>query len=549
MTRFSARGLLSAFLIISVSLMALAAQAQDNRNLAIKSQAGVAPVERRVALVIGNSAYQKSPLKNPVNDAVDVSAKLRALGFEVIERTNLKSSQIGRTLREFRARLAPGSVALFFYAGHGLQIKGENYLPAVDADIEGEEDVPNQSIAVRQVMDVMEDAKTRLNLAFLDACRNNPYNRGFRSAGDGLARISAPAGTLISFATRPGSVAADGAGRNGLYTTHLLTAIEAPNLPVELMLKRVTSGVKGASRGMQEPWMEGSIDGDFYFRLTPGQGSPGGVSDSGSQQDLVNQAVQDAVRRASEQAARERAELQAAMQKTLEQALARQNALLEAQGGKRQEPAVQAGAAAASTIVASLGPATTAASLRPMAFNTGRAPQPGDEWEYLARDNLFGKNRTMLWRVRAIDPSTGVLEELLVNGKTVTEWVFNGQPQVLGVPTESSLVFGPHWTGGDIPLLAVHGAGDCAVRLRCEVMAREVRRERISVPAGTFDAVRLDGRLSTSALALRFSGSISIWYSEKDRRLLKQAVSIQAQAAGLMVDETIELQAARTNSP
>ncbi|WP_435627046.1 S41 family peptidase [Candidatus Ferrigenium straubiae] len=248
--------------LLSMSYTALATE--KGRNLSVK-QVNVAASEQRIALVIGNSAYRSGALRNPVNDAKDVAAKLRKQGFTVIERNNLQTRQIGRMLSEFRSRLAPGAVALVFYAGHGLQIKGENYLPAVDAEIGAEEDVPNQSLSVRQIMDVLDTAKTRLNLVFLDACRNNPYSRSFRSAaGDGLARISAPSGTLISYATRPGSVAADGDGRNGLYTSKLLKQMDSP-LQIELALKRVVTEVKNASQGRQEPWMEGSIEGDFCF--------------------------------------------------------------------------------------------------------------------------------------------------------------------------------------------------------------------------------------------------------------------------------------------
>ncbi len=231
------------------------------------SQAAIAaePPEKRVALVIGNSSYKNSPLKNPVNDAHDMAVRLKALGFEVIERSNLRTRQMGATLREFRSKLTPGAVALVFYAGHGVQIKGENYLPSVDAEIESEEDIPSQAISMRQVMDVLEESKSRLNLVFLDACRNNPYARSFRSGSDGLARVSAPSGTLISYATRPGSVAADGSGKNGLYTGHLLKQMEQANQPVEQVLKRVVTAVKNESGGKQEPWMEGSIEGDFCF--------------------------------------------------------------------------------------------------------------------------------------------------------------------------------------------------------------------------------------------------------------------------------------------
>jgi len=237
--------------------------AQDDRNLVV-NRTNEAASEQRIALVIGNSAYINSPLKNPVNDAKDVAKKLRALGFDVIERNNLQTKQIGGTLREFRSKLTPGAVALVFYAGHGLQIKGVNYLPAIDADIHTEEDVPNQSIAMNQIMDVLDESKTRLNLVFLDACRNNPYARSFRSADQGLARVNAPSGTLISYATRPGSVAADGDGRNGLYTSKLIAQMDS-NLQIELTLKQVVTAVKTASQGKQEPWMEGSIEGEFCF--------------------------------------------------------------------------------------------------------------------------------------------------------------------------------------------------------------------------------------------------------------------------------------------
>jgi hypothetical protein len=250
---------LKLFMIV-LAFIPLQVHAGNERNLAVSLVS-----EKRIALVIGNSAYASSPLKNPVNDAKDIAAKLRKLGFAVIERNNLKTKQIGRTLSEFRSKLVPGGVALVFYAGHGIQIKGENYLPAVDAEIATEEDVQNQSLAVKQILDVLDESRTRLNLIFLDACRNNPYAHNFRSAaGEGLARISAPSGTLISYATRPGSVAQDGDGRNGLYTSKLLAQMDS-NQQIEQDLKQVVTAVKAASQGKQEPWMEGSIEGDFCF--------------------------------------------------------------------------------------------------------------------------------------------------------------------------------------------------------------------------------------------------------------------------------------------
>ena len=236
-------------------------------TLALSVYAGstnAAELGKRLALVIGNSSYKFVSLPNATNDSADMSAKLRQLGFDVVYRENLTISKIGSTLREFRSKLTPGSTALVFYAGHGLQIKGENYLPTVDADIASEDDVPFQSISLKHILDLLDESKTLVNLVFLDACRNNPFSRGFRSLTSGLAKTNAPSGTMVSYATRPGSVASDGVGRNGIYTEHLLNEMNS-NLPIEQVLKRVLSAVKLNSNGKQEPWSEGSLEGEFCF--------------------------------------------------------------------------------------------------------------------------------------------------------------------------------------------------------------------------------------------------------------------------------------------
>ena len=227
--------------------------------------------EHRVALVVGNAAYRETPLKNPVNDARAMRDKLKSMGFQVAYFENLQTKQVGSALREFRNLIRPGSVALFFYAGHGLQVRGENFLPTVDAELSSEEDVPNQSLSVSGVLNTMEDSKAAVNLVLLDACRNNPYARNFRSAPRGLARVQAPSGTLIHYATRPGSVADDGTGKHGTYTEALLAQIDEKGVPIETALKRVTIRVRDATKGKQEPWIEGSLTGDFYFIVS---GSP-----------------------------------------------------------------------------------------------------------------------------------------------------------------------------------------------------------------------------------------------------------------------------------
>ena len=235
-------------------------------GLAVVSSAHAA----RQALVIGNAAYVEGPLKNPVNDARAMDQKLSSLGFKVQRVENMKRQQIGRTLTAFASAIRPGDEVVVFYAGHGVQVKGINYLPAVDAEIQSEEDVPLNSLNLNSLMDRLDEAKAGLKLLFLDACRNNPYARSFRSGDRGLARLgAAPSGTLIHFATRPGSVAADGSGANGLYTSQLIRFIDTPDLPVEIMLKRVSAAVEQESKGAQEPWTEGSIRGEFLFKIGP----------------------------------------------------------------------------------------------------------------------------------------------------------------------------------------------------------------------------------------------------------------------------------------
>jgi uncharacterized caspase-like protein len=192
--------------------------------------------------------------------------KLKKMDFDVIIRENMKARDIGGALREFRSKLKPGSIALFFYAGHGLQIRGENYLPAVDAEISSEEDVPHQSLNVNTVLNTMEDSKPGSTSCCSTPAATTPSPvASARGAGAGLARIQAPSGTLIHYATRPGSVAEDGDGVNGTYTAALLAQIEEKGVPIEQALKRVTVRVKNATKGKQEPWMEGQPDRRFLL--------------------------------------------------------------------------------------------------------------------------------------------------------------------------------------------------------------------------------------------------------------------------------------------
>jgi hypothetical protein len=219
----------------------------------------------RTALVIGNGAYKSSSLKNPVNDATDMANALRQSGFNVTLKLNIDHRSMERSIRDFGKKLRDGGIGLFYYAGHGVQVKGRNYLIPITSEIESEADVKFEAVDAGLVLGKMEDAQNDLNIIILDACRNNPFARSFRSSRKGLARMDAPTGSLIAYATAPGSIAADGKGKNGVYTKHLLTNIRKPGLTIERILKNVRVAVLSETSNKQVPWESSSLAGDFYF--------------------------------------------------------------------------------------------------------------------------------------------------------------------------------------------------------------------------------------------------------------------------------------------
>ena len=227
--------------------------------------ATVAQAESRVALVIGNSHYAFSPLGNPVNDASDMGRVLKKLGFDVLVYTDVDRKQMRQAIREFGEKLKKSDVGLFYFAGHGVQIRGKNYLVPISADVSSADEVEDESIDAGSVLRKMETAGNAVNIVILDACRNNPFARSFRSAEQGLARMEGPVGSLIAYATAPGSVAADGSGRNGLYTQYLLAALQQPGLSIEQTFKQVRNGVRKDTGGKQIPWESSSLTGEFVF--------------------------------------------------------------------------------------------------------------------------------------------------------------------------------------------------------------------------------------------------------------------------------------------
>ncbi|OSM04374.1 hypothetical protein MAIT1_04275 [Magnetofaba australis IT-1] len=257
--------------MLLLALTSNSAQAAADRGLKLDKATDPA---RRVALVIGNSAYQHAgALRNPEHDARAVASKLRALGFDVVDGLDLDRRHMERAIRDFARKLRGAGVGLFYYAGHGLQVQGRNYLVPVDAALQDVEDLPFEAIPMRLIMTQLE-REQRTNLVFLDACRNNPLARNLaRSMGlsrdaagsGGLAREQAGLGTLIAYATQPGNVAADGESRNSPFTQALLRHIDEPGLEVRQLMTAVRRDVAQTTHNRQIPWDHSSLMSDFWF--------------------------------------------------------------------------------------------------------------------------------------------------------------------------------------------------------------------------------------------------------------------------------------------
>lgn len=301
------------------------------------SMVGAAHAQQRmVALVVGNAKYATAgKLANAENDARDMCDVLLRLRFETECKFNVTTKrEFKDAILRFRDKVVPGAVAVFYYAGHGVQVRGENFLIPTDTPIRSEADVADEALSLTYFLDEMEAARAKgefTSIVLLDACRDNPFARLTRSASSGLAQVNAPDGTFVSFSTAPGRTALDGRGRNGLYTRHLLANIAQPGLSVEELFKRVRSGVNEESRALghpQTPWDSSSLTGNFCFA---GCATPQVVRHEAEIRRLLDQLAQAEARRqeaeAMAKAAAER-ELSALKERAREQ----ERAVADAQG-------------------------------------------------------------------------------------------------------------------------------------------------------------------------------------------------------------------------
>jgi hypothetical protein len=250
-------------------------QAEAEEQLRISQQQNVQTTQlspsqntsKRIALVIGNSNYKIRPLKNPRNDADDISRSLRFSGFEIIDLRDASLQQMRNGVRQFGDRLINNDVGLVYYSGHGVEVKGRNYFIPINADIMREDEIADQGLDVALVLEKMNTAGKGVNILIVDACRDDPFGRSFRSSSRGLAQMDAPRGTIIAYATSPGKVASDGDGRNSPYTRNLIKAMQQPNKPIEQVFKEVRRAVQEETKNQQTPWENTSLSGDFYFKV------------------------------------------------------------------------------------------------------------------------------------------------------------------------------------------------------------------------------------------------------------------------------------------
>jgi uncharacterized caspase-like protein len=346
-------GWLALLVLLGSLLVAQAAAAQATRGIALTEV-----TEERVAIAIGNAAYRVSPLDNPVNDSRLIAGLLEKAGFKVFRYENLDRNGLTKALRDFGDRLTDRTIAVFYYAGHALQLRDHNFLVPVDAEIRNEDEIEMTSVDVGFILARMSSAHSRINIVILDACRNNPYAGKTRPAR-GLAQMDAPVGTFLAYATAPGKVSEDGPdsnSQNSLYTAQLAKHLLTPGLPVETLFKRVREAVVRGTNGAQVPWENSSLLGEFAF--VPGV----------------------------TQASKTSAEDEAAGEVAFWNSIQASNRADEFRAYLRQYPQGRF-VALAQTRIAALGPTTVEAT--PSAPTGSPLPRNGDTWRYRVQDRYM----------------------------------------------------------------------------------------------------------------------------------------------------------------
>jgi hypothetical protein len=471
-------------------------------DAAAQPMRGVSLTEDRVALVIGNAAYKRDPLDNPVNDARLIARTLDKAGFKVALRENLDRAAMLTALREFAAQLTENTVAVLYYAGHAMQLRDHNFMFPVDAEIRSEDEIAIQGMDLTFILSQMSRAKSRVNIVILDACRDNPFAKRAASSTSalGLAQMDAPIGTLLAYATAPGKQAPDGigAGGNSVYTAQLAKYLLTPGLPVELMFKRVRESVVRESHQLQVPWEHSSLLGEFAF--VPGINSSSDVADAdGSAEVALWNSLQGASRADDFRAY-----------------------LRQYPKGRFADQA-RARVAELSAPVASAG------------TRTQMMPRVGDTWRYRVTDQFRFGDLFVTARVDAVsDDSIAETWTTTADAKVRTTRVsmkpaFNPLPDWSAAPAE----FAPYLQAADVP----PGASEAIGMQRQAIDAVSVLlkpswqgEEEVTVSAGRFRAQKLvlRGQAAATRAGSPLVAEYVVWYAPGVRRIVKSQVSAYA---------------------
>jgi uncharacterized caspase-like protein len=489
--------------------------------VAAERMRGITVTEERIALVIGNAAYRNDPLDNPVNDARLIGQALKASGFSVSIQENLDRRGLVDALRDFGNRLGENTIAVLYYAGHGLQLRDRNYLIPVDAEIRSEDEIPLAGVDLGFMLGRMSTARSRINIVILDACRNNPFSGKGGPSAQGLAQMDAPVGTLLAYATAPGKLAADGSGANSLYATHLSRHLPTPGLPVEHVFKRVREGVVRDTREQQVPWESSSLQGEFAF--VPGVATP-----TASTTDV-----------------------EAAGELAFWSSIQASTRVDEYRAYLRQYPNGRFAALAQTRVAAFMAPvAPEATATTPQATAAAGAgmPRAGDTWRYRVQDQFRIGDLFLTAKVDAVTRD-GVEETW-----TTTS---DAKLRTTLVPLVPGFAALPGWTLTPpefSPYLLAAGG------LRSGLPIPDQRRqvEQVSVPlraslegeedvvvaAGRFRAVKLVLRGQAASRGAARSGAVTteqvVWYAPSVKRMVKYTVSTSV-GSSLREATTVEL--------
>jgi uncharacterized caspase-like protein len=474
---------------------------------------GVTVTEQRIALVIGNAAYKSvGALDNPVNDARLIARSLGRAGFDVLLKEDLDRNGMVAAMREFGARLNENTIALLYYAGHGLQLRDRNFLIPVDAEIRSEDEIPLAGVDLGFLLGRMSAAKSRINIVIVDACRDNPFaGRAGSTAAQGLAQMDAPLGTLVAYATAPGKLSADGGvGNNGFYAAHLARHLLTPGLPVEHVFKRVREGVVRDTRDLsvqQVPWEHSSLQGEFAF--VPGVAAP-------------REAVAD---------------VEAAGELAFWSSIESANRADEYRAYLRQYPNGRF-AALAQTRIAGFAPAPapgapTAVAAQAAPSPASALPRPGDTWRYRVQDQFRLGDLFLTAKVDAVN-ADGIAETWSTTSDASLRTTlaalapaFHALPGWTLTPPE----FSPYLeaAGGLRRGVALAGLsrriGAVTVPLRASIEGEE----EVEVAAGRFRAVKVVLRGHTGTRGAAAPGAVSteqvVWYAPAVKRMVKTTVS------------------------